>query len=76
MEKTAIGYKWTWEGARGRKARLAYFITKVCGVDQQIPYKRLESLFGETRLDSSVARIMTRKNEMKWMEHIDVLFND
>lgn len=73
MEKTATGYKWTWGG---KKARLAYFITKIYGVNQQIPYKRLESLFGVSRLDSAVNQLMNAKQPQKWRQQIDRIFEN
>lgn len=73
MEETATGYKWTWGG---KKARLAYFITKIYGDNQQIPYKRLEAMFDVSRLDSAVYQLMNAKRPQKWRQQIDGIFED
>ena len=75
MEKTNSGYRWNYGGNSG-KVRLAYFITKIYGVSERIPYKKLESLFDVTRLDTSVhqlASIKTKKPQV-WRDAIDGLF--
>lgn len=76
MTETANGYEWTWGGTRGKKARLAYFITKIYDPMQRIPYKRLESLFGVSRLDSAAAQLMHAKQPPQWRERIDLLFQE
>ncbi len=75
IRETEEGYEWLREG-RGSKAQLAYFISKMYHVGQQIPYKRLESLFGVSRLDSAVSQLMCAKNPPKWVEEIDKIFTD
>lgn len=75
MQKTETGYKWLWGGDRGKKARLSYFIRKIYADDcLQIPYKRLEKLFGISRLDSSISQLMNAKKEQKWQPEIDKFF--
>lgn len=76
MTETANGYEWTWGGTRGKKARLAYFITKIYDPMQSIPYKRLESLFGVSRLDSAVTQLMYAKRPPQWRKGIDLLFQE
>lgn len=75
MQETETGYKWTFGGCRGKKARLSYFIRKIYANDcLQIPYKRLENMFGISRLDSSINQLMNAKKEQKWQIEIDKLF--
>lgn len=76
MVKLDKGYKWTFGEARGKKIRLAYFIKKIYGEYDQIPYKRLEAMFGVTRLDCSVYALYSVKEPQKWRTEIDTLFND
>ncbi len=77
MEQTETGYKWTFN-KRGRKAALCYFLLKVYNPDMQtteiIHYKALEQLFGETRLDSALAAMLTTKKPQPWRSIIDNLF--
>lgn len=79
MEQTETGYKWTFN-KRGRKAALCYFLLKVYNPDMQkteiIHYKALEQLFGETRLDSALAAMLTTKKPQPWRQIIDNLFDE
>lgn len=75
MQETKTGYRWTFGGNRG-KARLSYFISKIYGKYEQIPYSRLERLFGVSRLDSGVYQVMDAKRPQKWRPEIDKLFED
>lgn len=78
MELTETGYKWLFGGAAGGKARLAYFLHKVYNPDgcSQIPYKRLNALFGVVRLDVAIDQMLYAKRAQKWRPQIDILFND
>lgn len=75
MTKTENGYKWIYGGDRG-KARLGYFIKKVFNPNGNsvIPYKRLEILFGITRLDTAVDQLSHSKKPLGWKTAIDNLF--
>lgn len=74
METTNTGYKWTWGGSLC-KVRLAYFIKNIYSdACEKIPYKRLENMFGVSRLDTSVYQLMGAKKTQKWMQEIDKLF--
>lgn len=72
MEATESGYKWLYGKDRG-KARLAYFIKRVFNPDgcSAIPYKKLESMFGVTRLDSALDNALQAKKPQQWREAID-----
>ncbi len=76
MQETKTGYKWTFGGDRGKKARLSYFIKKIYGDYQQIPYSRLEKLFGVSRLDSSTTQLLNAKKPQNWSTEIDKLFDN
>lgn len=69
MEKVGNRYIWIWEG----KARLAYFIHSTFNPNgtERIPYKKLEALFGISRLERAVDQVMNAKNPQKWREEID-----
>lgn len=74
MQPTENGYKWTYGGERG-KARLAYFIKQVFNPDgcSAIPYKRLEAMFGITRLDSALDNALQAKKPQQWRNTIDAI---
>lgn len=76
MEKNGEGYKWLHND--GRKASLAYFLQKVFDPDgkTQLPYMRMEKLFGVTRLDTAVYQLANAKRLQKWRANIDNLFID
>ena len=77
MEKGGNGYRWVFGGSR-HKARLAYFLYKVYNPDglSQIPYKRLQEMFGESRLDRAVDQSINTKSTQKWRKDIDDIFED
>ncbi|MBF1438839.1 hypothetical protein [Hoylesella nanceiensis] len=72
--KTDSGYKWLY--CSGSKVSLVYFLSKVfCpkGVEQ-IPFKRLNNLWGVSRLDSANDQLANAKKPQRWRQHIDNLF--
>lgn len=75
-EKTDDGYKWLYNG--GKKVGLAYFLYKVFNPKGTgiIPYKRLNRLWGVSRIDSALSQALTTKNgkPQKWRKEIDELF--
>ncbi len=78
MEETATGYKWGHD-MRGDKIKLGYFLKTVYNPKEssQIPYGALETLFRESRLDSTIGKIADWKNTPKWVEEINnTLFYD
>lgn len=77
MEKDGDGYRWVFGGHR-HKARLAYFLHKVYNPNglSPIPYKRLQEMFGESRLDRAVDQAINTKSTQKWRKDIDDIFED
>lgn len=74
--KTDSGYKWLY--CSGSKVSLIYFLSKVfCpkGVEQ-IPFKRLNNLWGVSRLDSANDQLANAKKPQRWRQHIDNLFKN
>lgn len=76
MEKD--GEKYRWLHNNGLKASLGYFLNRVFNPKgtAQIPYKRMENLFNETRLDTAIDQALTAKKPQKWRMEIDILFDD
>ncbi len=77
MEKKGDkNYKWLHNN--GMKASLAYFLKRVFNPKgtTQIPYQRLEVLFGVTRLDTALDQVLTAKKPQKWIKEIDTIFDD
>lgn len=77
MEKKGNeNYKWLHNN--GMKASLAYFLNRVFNPKgtTQIPYQRLEVLFGVTRLDTALDQVLTAKKPQKWRKEIDTIFDD
>lgn len=70
MEASGNGYKWN-----RTKAQLGYFIRQIYNPDgcSIIPYKRLEGLFNETRLDNTIDKAINVKSPQKWRCKIDEL---
>lgn len=75
-EKTEDGYKWLYNN--GSKASLAYFLYKLFNPNGtgQIPYQRLNKLWGVTRLDSALTQALNAKHAQQWRTQIDSLFTD
>ena len=76
MEKTDRGYKWLHNN--GMKASLGYFLNRVFNPKgtAQIPFQRMEELFGMSRLDTATNQALSPKNPQRWREEIDTLFDD
>ena len=76
MEKTDSGYRWL--HGNGMLASLGYFLDRVFNPKgtAQIPCKRLEALFGVTRLDTAISQALNAIKPQKWRTEIDVLFDD
>ena len=69
-------YKWLYSP---ELASLAYFLREVFNPNgkQKIPYRELERIFGVSRLDSAVDRLITaKKGKQKWADNIDLLFEE
>lgn len=73
MSRTASGYKWTFGGSRGAKARLGYFVVKIyCPTNtEQIPESAINNLFGVSRIASAITQVFTAKKPQKWRTEID-----
>lgn len=76
MEKDGGNYRWLHNN--GLKASLGYFLNRVFNPKgtAQIPCKRLEILFGVTRLDTAIDQALTAKKPQRWRKEIDTLFDD
>ena len=76
MEKSGNGYRWLHN--RGLKASLGYFLNRIFNPKgtAQIPYSYLETLFGVTRLDTSIDQALNPQKPQKWRKDIDILFDD
>ena len=72
MEKKESGYKWLF----GSKASLGYYITKIYGFNERIPFKHLEQLFGVKRLDRAVSQLADVTKPQKWRAEIDKLIEE
>ena len=72
MGKTESGYNWLF----GSKASLGYFIIKIHGSNEQIPFKHLEELFGVKRLDRAVSQLADVTKPQKWRAEIDKLIEE
>lgn len=70
------GYKWLYN--KGSKASLAYFLNKIFNPDGtgQIPFKRLDVLWGVNRLDSALDKAINAKKPQQWRTNIDKLFTE
>lgn len=71
VEQTAMGYKWVYGGNRGQ-ARLGYFCMKVFSNPR--PLKELETLFGVTKLSSSITSAYNegvRADVKSWRSELD-----
>lgn len=73
-ERYRGGYKWKF----GSKASLAYFIKQVYDPkdNKQIPFKKMGQVWHETRLDSSVCKVINAKKDPKWKGEIDSFFSE
>ena len=73
-ERYRDGYKWKF----GSKASLSYFIKQIYNPDGfgQIPYKKMEQVWYETRLDSSLDKVKIAKKDPKWKGKIDSIFSE
>lgn len=74
MEKTESGYKWMFNG--GKKAGLAYFLSKVYIPNGygDIPLTELEKLFDVIYLKQCLYGLNNTKNTKKWIAKIDTIF--
>lgn len=76
MEEVENGYEWLHN--KGMKASLGYFLHKVFNPNgtARIPYRFVESLFNESRLDRAIDQALIVKQPQKWRKEIDTLFDD
>ena len=72
-EKTEDGYKWKYNN--GSKASLAYFLYKLFNPNStgRIPFKKLNAIWGVTRLDSALNQVISGRQ--KWKDEINNFFN-
>lgn len=72
-EKTEDGYKWKYNN--GSKASLAYFLYKLFNPNGtgRIPFKKLNTIWGVTRLDSALSQVISGRQ--KWKDEINNFFN-
>lgn len=75
-QESENGYKWLYNN--GSKASLAYFLNKIFNPDGtgQIPFKKLDALWGVSRLDSALDKAINVKNPQQWRIDIDKLFTE
>ena len=79
MRVSGNGYKWSWGGAKGAKARLAYFLEKLYCPSPTDKFsseviRQLEILFDVVRLDRAISQNAdTGKSECvkRWKDEID-----
>lgn len=74
MKQTENGYEWLQEKAK--KVSLMYFISRIHFdlTTDEIPYRKIEKLFGYTRLDSVYQSYLRTNQNQKWKSNIDDLF--
>ena len=74
MKQTENGYKWLPEKAK--KVSLMYFVSCIhCDLTKdEIPYRKIERLFGYKRLDSVYQSFLRTKQKQSWKSSIDDLF--
>ena len=74
MKQTENGYKWLPEKAK--KVSLMYFVSCIhCDLTKdEIPYRKIERLFGYKRLDSVYQSFLRTHQKQSWKSSIDDLF--
>ena len=74
MKQTENGYKWLPEKAK--KVSLMYFVSCIhCDLTKdEIPYRKIERLFGYKRLDSVYQSFLRTNQKQSWKSSIDDLF--
>ena len=74
MKQTENGYKWLPEKAK--KVSLMYFVSCIhCDLTKdEIPYRKIERLFGYKRLDSVYQSFLRTNQNQSWKSSIDDLF--
>ena len=74
MKQTENGYKWLPEKAK--KVSLMYFVSCIhCDLTKdEIPYRKIERLFGYKRLDSVYQSYLRTNQKQSWKSSIDDLF--
>jgi hypothetical protein len=83
MEPTDDGkYRWIGTGKKPCRAELAYFLGKVYNykytitgnAGENFPEESLNSLFGATRLYSSLTQVYNAQKPQRWRSRIDAIF--
>ena len=83
MEPTDDGkYRWIGTGKKPCRAELAYFLGKVYNykytitgnAGENFPEESLNSLFGATRLYSSLTQVYNAQKPQRWCSRIDAIF--
>ena len=73
MKQTENGYKWLPEKAK--KVSLMYFVSCIHrDLTKEIPYRKIERLFGYKRLDSVYQSFLRTNQKQSWKSSIDDLF--
>lgn len=74
MKQTENGYKWLPEKAK--KVSLMYFVSCIHRdlTKDEIPYRKIERLFGYKRLDSVYQSFLRTNQKQSWKSSIDDLF--
>lgn len=74
MKQTENGYKWLPEKAK--KVSLMYFVSCIHHdlTKDEIPYRKIERLFGYKRLDSVYQSFLRTNQKQSWKSSIDDLF--
>ena len=74
MKQTENGYKWLPEKAK--KVSLKYFVSCIHRdlTKDEIPYRKIERLFGYKRLDSVYQSFLRTNQKQSWKSSIDDLF--
>lgn len=74
MKQTENGYKWLPEKAK--KVSLMYFVSCIHRdlTKDEIPYRKIERLFGYKRLDSVYQSFLRTSQKQSWKSSIDDLF--
>lgn len=74
MKQTENGYKWLPEKAK--KVSLMYFVSRIHFdlTKDEIPYRKIERLFGYKRLDSVYQSYLRTNQNQSWKSSIDDLF--
>lgn len=76
IESAPEGLKWRGIGTRGTKAQLGYFCKCAWLPEnkERLPEQAIDTLFGVSRIGSTISELMATKTPQKWRADIDSLF--